>query len=410
MPHDPDSRVDDPETMNELVLLAFIRRQIGLLALAGSIRNRAAAILDGTERTIRGEILASIRSVKGFPTASDLRAADRLASRISQIRRRAWGRVDSLVTKELGELSLQESRIVASTIETLAPVALVLRAPRDDALRKMAETRPVLGRNAKQHIEVAAQADARRVSATVVDAAARGQGSRSIAAEVVGTRSAGGRDGATQTARNDIGSLATTLVIGVAHGARSAILALNREVAPDDIWISVLDHRTTWQCADLNGDRFKVDEPPWPPIHWKCRSIREPVLDPGFMGTRPLRPRTERRLAQEFANRHRLAGNISSRSMIPRNLRRKFDQFAQVRVRDLVGRAATVPPFDQFLRMQTVEFQKAYLGATRYKMFRSGRLDVGDLVGVDLKPLTLSELAESHAKSFRAAGLDPSRF
>lgn len=151
-------------------------------------------------------------------------------------------------------------------------------------------------------------------------------------------------------------------VVGVARDR--ANVYTYEEVFSDVIigWKSVatLDSRTSYQCAELDGQKYMKPKysyatiPNRPPRHLNCRSILIPLT--------------------------------------------KFDT---VTVRpengDETGQVESNVKFEQWFPMQSEKFQKAYLGEARYKLYKEERLSIKSFVDVkDGRRFTIKELNEMY--------------
>ena len=125
-----------------------------------------------------------------------------------------------------------------------------------------------------------------------------GETTPSIVKRIIGSSGAKGTDGITQMTRNQVEAVTRTAVQHVANSAKEEFLKLNSDViGEDDIYISVLDSRTTPGCKALDHKTFKRNTGPRPPLHFRCRGIRLAVLDAGLLGDRPANPTTRKNTA-----------------------------------------------------------------------------------------------------------------
>jgi SPP1 gp7 family putative phage head morphogenesis protein len=97
-----------------------------------------------------------------------------------------------------------------------------------------------------------------------------------VARRIVGSASAMGADGATQTSRNHVDTVTRTSITHIADFVRSAYYQAN--ALTTEQFVAVLDSQTTELCRSLNGRRFPIGRGARPPLHMNCRSMRVVVL------------------------------------------------------------------------------------------------------------------------------------
>jgi SPP1 gp7 family putative phage head morphogenesis protein len=82
-------------------------------------------------------------------------------------------------------------------------------------------------------------------------------------------------------AKSQILAVANTAVMAATGAMRQMAVAANTVMFDWELWVSVLDSRTTRTCRDLDGQQFPVREGPQPGYHLNCRSDRIPISDGG---------------------------------------------------------------------------------------------------------------------------------
>lgn len=207
------------------------------------------------------------------------------------------------------------------------------------------EQHPFLGKGFDRWFGDMVQGPARdRVGAFLQQGLQRGLTTDEIVRGLRGTRANGYADGIlTGKSRHEVRALARTA--GTAWSSRRREEALRGIGVEQVVWVSVLDARTSKQCLLLDGTVFEVDDGPRPPIHPNCRSNVAPWAGEMF-GTR-----------------------ASEDGPVPANLD---------------GRA--------WLRRASAERQDLLLGKRLGRAFRKGEVDLDDIVGDDLEPLTIEEI------------------
>ena len=128
------------------------------------------------------------------------------------------------------------------------------------------------------------------------------------------------------------------------------------------------------------------------------------MIDDEPVGTRPARPFTESMLLDEYTKSRGLK-KVTSRAALPRGTKSSYDQFAYGRKKELTGTYPGKTSYQRFLERQDASFQDSYLGKTKGKLFRSGKLTLKDFTDFEGREYTIPELRRKHAEAFKAIGL-----
>lgn len=87
-------------------------------------------------------------------------------------------------------------------------------------------------------------------------------------------------------------ALTRTVTMAISSEARSRSVQANDRLLAGEKWVATLDGRTTIGCAGLDGRIFQIGEGPTTPRHYRCRSVRVPVIKPEFALDIPGRTRS----------------------------------------------------------------------------------------------------------------------
>lgn len=181
------------------------------------------------------------------------------------------GRFDSDVDEVIdGEWEWLVSTYAAAGIPLTLPAGV-------GGLRADIRSTPFLGRDLDQWITDLGTQDSKRIMDAVVIGLIQAQTEQAILEAVLGTADANGTDGATQITRNNLKSIVDSSLVSMAAQARNDLTEANDENVPRQLYVAVLDSRTTQICRSFHGKVFKVGEGPIPPLHWNCRSTRVPL-------------------------------------------------------------------------------------------------------------------------------------
>jgi len=166
-------------------------------------------------------------------------------------------------------------------------------------------------------------------------------------------------------ARKEAERLARTEIMHASNAGLRQLYRDNADIVKRMQWCSTLDDRTCGQCAFLDGRRWKEDNAPQPPVHANCRCLLTPVLASWREMGLPI--------DTDPAYRASLNGYVP----------------AQMNYREWFGE-------------QGEAFQKAWLGPTRYELYKSGALKLDKMItGKGFK--TLDQLKKSGVKIPRTA-------
>lgn len=190
--------------------------------------------------------------------------------------------------------------------------------------------------------------DMHRLTEGLTLGARLGDNEAAMRARLIGHKSYGGRDGLTATTRRELDTLVRTATDTFADLARVQI-ALENPLAGKEIYVAILDSRTTDQCKDLHGSIHGADDGPRPPIHWYCRSTRVPLVGDG-------------------PNR--------------------------------------IPRYREWLNRLSAQDQDTVLGPRQGRAFRAGALDLQAFREPNWRGINLETMAKRESRVFKAAGMD----
>jgi len=190
--------------------------------------------------------------------------------------------------------------------------------------------------------------DVHRLQENLALGARLGDNEAAMRARLIGQASYGGRDGVTATARRELETLTRTATDAFADLARVQI-NIENPFSAKEIYVAILDSRTTERCKGLHGKIFGTDEGPRPPIHWYCRSTRIPLVGSG-------------------PNR--------------------------------------IPRYREWLNRLSIRDQNEVLGSRQAAAFRNGTLDLQTFREPNWRGIDLETLARRERRVFEAAGMD----
>jgi len=326
-------------SLNEQWLDANIRHQIFLLKRSKIEEQEIIDELNQSEERISSIIRERLSDDRN----SNLKKLAALLVLLLGIRKESWKRVRERWASTFSQLESNERNWLFETASGLTDNGAFAKGRVSGLSKEIFQ-----GRTIADWLKDMEQSDTDRIATAIKAGTAEGQTGYQIARRISGTKALKGSNGTTQMTRNAVAGVVRTLYVGVSAFAMKSFAEIN-DFLTTDIWISVLDSRTTPVCRALSGKRFKIGKGPYPPIHFKCRSRRMALLD---------------------------------------------------------GSALAEPTYEEWLRRQPVDFQDMILGKTRGVLFRRGGLSLDNFVDFTTREqFTLDELARLEKQAFIDAGV-----
>lgn len=323
---------------------ALTRRQIFLQQYGTTLAEDAQRILNRTEPRIRELLETHLVRSSGTPQAR-LRA---LRVAVAEVRGAAWQEIATSWSRQMRELASVEAGFLNNAVQQYLPGTVTTSMPTASQLNRIVIAEQLQGRTLRQWTARMASQDISRIVTAARIGVASGDSFGQLSARIFGTRAMRNLNGVTRIALRDLSSVSLTAVNHVGSGARDLWLKLNKALVKEEQYSAVLDANTTILCAGLDGNVYAVGKGPHPPLHFRCRSKRIPLIG----GVRPKRI-----------------------------------------------------TYQQWLATQSPEFQDQVLGPTRGKLFRDGGITLDKFTNNRLRKLRLDELRTRHPDAFAAADL-----
>lgn len=175
----------------------------------------------------------------------------------------------------------------------------------------------------------------------------------------------------------DFNTLIRTALLGAASEADSQLAEANADVVKGYWAATILDTRTSVICLARTGSGWYLDGRPFPDS-----STKEP-----FPGPPAWHFNCRSRLIVAFYSFAELMERAKRRNR--QALRKMTDEQRA----NLDGRAAEdITDADTFLQSQSSEVVKMQLGATKYRLWKSGKITLSQLIDQSGRPRTVKEL------------------
>jgi len=248
-----------------------LTQAILVLAAAERLGRDVIEILNETEP----RIAALIRSSKAtrLTSAADFRRLTKLLNDIRRVRGRAWRTIEARVERELTALAKEQPRKFRQLVNSVAG-RTPLEMPNETVLERLVREGELQGRTIPDWLVKQREDDDARISNQVRFGVMSGESPDRVIRRVFGTAAVLGANGATEEARRRLFEIVVLSGLYVANEASRAFVVANGDTFDRELYLAILDNRTTEICRSLNRRIFKVGEGPYPPLHFWCRSIR----------------------------------------------------------------------------------------------------------------------------------------
>lgn len=322
-----------------------VMHQVRLMQLSIQYQEEVQRELDATEGPV-GDAAAALALF--MSTVGGLRVDDpRAQGRLEQYRQQVFA------TRREGFLSafdrLQIRLREVQDYERLFHSAILRAGGRSVNIPTTITSEPsIMGKELGEWRQRLFANDTHRLNEGLSLGARLGDNEAALRSRLIGHKSYGGRDGLTATTRRELDTLVRTATDAFTDLARVHI-AIENPLAGKEIYVAILDSRTTEQCSGLHGTVYSPDEGPRPPIHWYCRSTRVPLVGEG-------------------PNR--------------------------------------IPSYREWLNRLSARDQDEILGPRQGASFRAGTLDLSNFREPSWRGINLETLARRERRVFEAAGME----
>lgn len=372
-----------PTTSNDRIADGFIRRQINLQKRYRGIVDELVRILNRGEPRLRRIVKSAVRRIRQRPSRQATIIAD-LRVQLRDAIADDWKLYGRTLRADLDALMRDEVAFSRAMIEGNLPVTILLATVKSQDLRKLRGNFPIEGRTLAQWLAQARQNDLRRITDSTIAGIVQRETPVQVGRRVFGSERLRGTDGVRSATRNGTQALVNTVAAGLILEARRQLWA-DSNLIDEELYVAVLDSRTTVVCSTLDGNRYPTNEGPRPPIHFNCRSIRVPIVPGAKLGRRPIN-----RVSRDGRELAGLRGPARRR-----------------RAAELVGQAPAELKYTEFFERQSASFQDSVLGPTRGRLYRRGQLPLERFIDETGERLTLRELYERERAAFNRAGIPP---
>ena len=204
----------------------------------------------------------------------------------------------------------------------------------------------------------------------------------------------GFKPGVLKTNRLSAEILARTTINAVANQSRLEIYRANADGIDGVQWLATLDHRTCIICGSYDGriwSQDKLYEVKVPPAHPNCRCVLIPYIDlgDGIDADGNSRPAEAENFDLLAKTKYEANPNAKKNyNELSHEYRRKLRYAAMEECRHKTGKSPYRQvkgdmTFADYLKTQSVSFQREWLGKTRFALYQSGKLALDQMVRPD---------------------------
>lgn len=217
----------------------------------------------------------------------------------------------------------------------------------------------------------------KKVEYVIRDGFSQGQTNQQIINRIKGRKSLEYKDGLLQSERYVIERQVRT---ARSHVSNTSYLQTYEALGFTHIkFVSVLDGRSSFTCANLDQTMWKIDDPKIrrPPLHPNCRSTLIGVdADGNLGGVRPF-------VADE----------------------RKIKNIPKDERDGIIGQVEANTKFSDWFKDQDDDFQRNWLGSTRFELYKKSDFPIAKFVDPIGRKYTLNELRSMDEKTFKNLNL-----
>ena len=217
----------------------------------------------------------------------------------------------------------------------------------------------------------------KKVEYVIRDGISQGQTNQQIVQRIKGKKSLDYKDGILKTTEYEIERQVRT---ARSHISTATYIDTYKALGFTHIkFVSMLDGRSSFTCANLDQTMWKIDDPKIrrPPLHPNCRSTLIGVdADGNLGGVRPF-------VADE----------------------RKIKNIPKDERDGIIGQVEANTKFSDWFKDQDDDFQRNWLGSTRFELYKKSDFPIDKFVDPIGRKYTLDELREIDKKTFENLGL-----
>lgn len=383
---------DELSEAQQAIVAALAQHTAYSYRASSAVVNRINEEIDRLSRELAATLSGRLDALSSAELQAFL-AGKYTTSRLKGLRAEidAWGRaLDEMIRSEWEKSALAlagyEAAYMAEAMRQ-ALDGLPKYTPKPDTVLRRANQTPLMGRFVSDMLADLAPNQRDRVYATVRQGVAAGQTNNEIIRALRGTKALKYQDGIMQAAKRDVERLVRTARNHIADVASEDVFdALGVEYV---VRVATLEGRTCVACAGLDGKVYRRTDPrPPATLHPNCRCRYAPSFDGGLIGNRPF-VRALKVKKRDGSKRFRAIGDMTKKQREDAGLK--------------VGQVKAGTAYPSWFANQDAAYQKEWLGSTRYKLYKEGKLPIERFSDpLNGKAYTIEQLRQRDAEIFKA--------
>ncbi len=371
---------------SKTVLDAIYSYQTKLQGVANDLAIKLQRVISRSDDEILKKLLRELPRRKS-DIRQEMRRLEALINALSDIRVEAFDEVISSTldtSKELIGVSEDHEKAVSELNWRNGRFNKKLSKKR---VSDILDYQPIDGQSIRQWFSSLQSADLQRLTQAVQSAAVDGLSLSDIVKKIRGTKGNNYTDGMLNATHDSAKMIARTIVNGVSNNARLESMMANSDVIDGVKYLATLDGRTCPFCAAYDNKiwtKNEFDQIRRPPLHRNCRCTLIPYIDlgEGAKDERPAANADFMKLAEESYNEN---GGNRQWNELAQSTKMKYYYQAQ---KDYTARTGEPPyrqvasdtTFADYFSSQPKDFQRSWLGKTRYQLYSDGKLPLDKLV------------------------------
>lgn len=298
--------------------------------------------------------------------------------KLKELRKSMFSEIKSDFKKEVSSLRKREREYLLGLFSEVCPV---MKQWNSFDLRETA-SELLFGYTTDQRFSIMESSDLKRITFKMRSMFLSGYDAQAITNAIIGVASLGYAGSIVGTTMSYMNTNINTIISGISEHELEDFTRSNSDVIEYEVFVAVLDSKTTMRCAESDGMFWKLDEGLFPPLHEFCRSRRYPLINGMAL----------------VDGRFFYMKDGDGYSKMILNQAEKANWVAKN-----IGGNPQKYTYEDFLRNQSRAFQERMLGKTKAKLFRDGKLGLQNFIDSSGNVLTLDELYSLYQDSFTTA-------
>ncbi len=390
--------------------------QANLVLLAATWGAEVLDAIKSTDNELAGALPGLLENAGEYVlSAQTLARYQELQRQILLLRLKGYELALEYMTAQCEALAANEAKWAATLAKSMNGPSEALHQLEGKSIKAMVDYAFVNdGKTIQETFQLESEDDAQRIADSCRAGVAQGKSTDQIIKEIRGTKEGNYQDGILQISRTKAEAIARTICTGMADEAKMQLYIQNPDVCLGTKQVATLSSNTCLVCAVYDGIVWRLpdqlNEVVKLPVHPNCRCVHVPVTELSELNssTRPAEAANFWKEAEIAYNKKYPKKNWNDLS---RSSRLKYYYQAQKDYEKRTGKPAfeQVPQnmnFQDWLKTKDEQYISQYLGKTRFKLYREGKLPLNKFVNPETnRAFTIKELKERDIASFKIAGL-----